>query len=120
MLVVNVGCDYDISQAKSGRPIIPQSIRLRTVNEFKSVDFCFLGKKMLKGKNSQARVVEIFKSLKPDVYVVNDDASDMAYRREIAKKYDIKLVTLKPIHPAGYPEFSTTWMIEKVKNAPTL
>ena len=63
ILVVNVGCDYDISQSKPGRPIMPQLIRLRTVNEFKPVDFCFLGKRLLKSQNSQARVVEIFKSL---------------------------------------------------------
>ena len=119
ILVVNVGCDYDIYQAKPGRPIMPELIRLRTVNEFKSVDFCFLGKRLLKSQNSQARIVGIFESLQPDIYAVNDDASDMAYRRQVAEERGVRLVVLKPVHPVGYPEFSTTWIVEKVKNTPT-
>ena len=114
ILVVNVGCDYDISQSKPGRPIMPQLIRLRTVNEFKPVDFCFLGKRLLKSQNSQARVVEIFKSLQPDIYAINDDASDMTYRRQVAEECGVKLVVLKPVHPVGYPEFSATWIVEKI------
>lgn len=116
ILVVNVGCDYDISQKKPGRPILPETIRLRTVDEFKSVDFCFLGKRKMDDENSQARVVEIFESLKPDVYAVTDDASDMEYRRKITGEHGIELVSIPPVRPTGYPEFSTTWILEKIKS----
>ena len=111
ILVVNVGCDYDISNRKPGRPILPQSIRLRTVNELKSVDYCFLGKQRLSNDNSQARVIEIFESLRPDIYIATNDVSDMDYRRKVARDHGIRLVVISPV----LPSLTTSSIIDKIK-----
>lgn len=117
MLVVNVGPDHDIALAKPGRPILPQTVRLKTVDSFKPVDFCFLGKKLLAGENSQAQAEEVFRLLRPDVYAVTEEAGDMDFRRRAAEKYNVNFQVIPRVFPIGYPDFSTTWIINRIKNS---
>lgn len=115
-LVVGVGPDYDIGKNKGGgRPILNQAVRLKMVDSIKSVDYSFIGKKMFKNGLTQSRNIEVFKKLRPDVNYVNNDASEMDFRKHICRQLGVKLVIAPPYKK--FRNLSTTEIIEKVKKS---
>ena len=115
VLVVGVGSDA-ITRARKGaeRPIVNEHVRLKTIASFKPVDYCFLDNN--DGYEDPLNFIQdVFKNLKPDIYVINDDAFDIAYREELSKKHNLKLVTLKRSCPPEFENISTTKLIEKIK-----
>ena len=115
ILVVVVGSDKMIKRNKSPeRPVLNESIRLKTVASLKPVDFCVMEKTMR--KHPLGHLTEAFKKLRPDFYAINKDAFDIPYRKMIAKKFNVKLVILDRWCPPAFEDISTTKIIEKIKN----
>lgn len=118
ILVVDVGSDLIIKKYKgSKRPIINEKARLRLVDGLKPVDYCVLqeSKEDYIGKDILvAPLFPIFEKLKPDIWVVNDDIESIEIKREVAKRFNIKLVVLERSKDFG--EVSTTKIIEKIKD----
>ena len=57
------------------------------------------------------------KQLKPDVYVVNDDAFDIPGRKEILKRHpNVAMRVLKRWAPKNFDSISTTKIIERIQN----
>ncbi len=114
MLIVGIGTDKGIKKRKGEeRPVLNQDIRMKTVDSFKPVDFTFLNK-LPNHKNLLSQLDVCFNMLKPDFYVVNEDAFDIAYRKKISKKYNVKLVVLKRTCPPEFESISTSKIINKI------
>lgn len=113
IFVVVVGDDASIRDIKGkGRPVVNQHARLKMVDSIKSVDYCFVGSRP---KTHPLSFMEsVFQALKPDKYVVNNDAFDIPKREKLAEDYGMKLVILKRKCPKSFEGVSTTKIIEKV------
>lgn len=116
ILVVAVGSDVSIKEVKGRtRPVLNQSLRLKMVDSLKPVDFCFMGPNPQRGRPLSVNDY-FFKNLRPDLYVVNDDAFDMRSRKEAAEKYGVKLMMLRRSCPKSFEKISTTKIIDKILN----
>ncbi len=115
ILVVGVGSDYMIHRNKAAkRPVLNEYVRLLTVDALRPVDYCFIDKST--PKDHPLAVVEAtFKYLKPDIYVINQDAFDIPYREMLSKKYGVRLAILDRTCPPEFENISTTSLIEKIK-----
>ncbi len=121
ILVVSVGSDYDIGVNKgTGRPILNEHIRLFTISRLKPVDYCFIGRKMRDNNNPLESMAEIFQDLKPDIYIINEDAFDILTRRKLAAENNVPLVVLQRHCPPKFDNISTTKLIQKIKQLPEL
>ena len=114
ILVVAVGPDADAREKGPDRPILNEHVRLHMVQALKSVDYAFINKPA--HSNNTRFLSEVFKLLKPDVYAVNSDVSDMPSRGRAAKKHGVKMVVLERSCPPEFERISTTNLIEKIKN----
>lgn len=118
LLFVGVASDTNIKRYKGKtRPILNQNIRLKTVDSFKPVDYCFLSK-LPNYKNPLSQLKLHFRKLKPDIYVINEDAFNVEYRKKIAEKHNVKLVIAKRTCPLDFEAISTTKIIDKIKKLP--
>lgn len=116
IIVAGVGADADLKVYKGDdRPILNEVVRMKTIDSFKPVDYCFLNKLPTR-KNLLSHLQNNFKKLRPDIYAVNSEAFDIPYRRKIAKKYNVKFVILERNCPKEFEFISTTKIIEKIKN----
>lgn len=116
ILVVAVGCDATTRHVKGeARPILNEHMRLKMVDSLKPVDYCFLDRPTPPGKFVVVPA-GVLDTLKPNVYAINDDASDMEYRKSHLKKFTTQLVVLKREAPPEYEGISTTKIIQKIKN----
>ena len=116
ILVVGVGGDAIIKQLKdNNRPILNEKIRLKTVDSIKPVDYCFIDHTGNK-ENPNLLLEVVFEKLKPNVYVINEDAFGIPYREECAKKYAVNMVILKRWCPTEFENISTSKIIQKIKN----
>lgn len=117
VLIVGVGGDEIISKNKGpNRPILNEHIRLKTIDSFKPVNYCFLD--YVSTKTSPLAILNlVFEKMRPDAYVINEDAFDIPYRKTLANKYGIKLVIIKRRCPAKFNKISTSNIINKIKNA---
>lgn len=114
ILVVEVAHDRLIAKHKgSKRPILPEAARLKMVSGQKPVDYCFLDVPVEGYPLSFFETV--FKLLKPDRYVVNKDAFDMPYRKELAGRHGVELVTIDLWYKPDEIQISTSWIIEQIK-----
>lgn len=116
ILVVAIGDDETIKEYKKPpRPIWNEFARLKMVDSLKPVDYAFL----YRAKDDHPIVLDddFFENLRPDVYAVNRDASNMAYRRKIAEQYQARFIVADEMHPSSFPEFSTTKIIKKILDA---
>jgi len=118
ILVVGLGSDALIRKNKGKeRPILNEKIRLKTVDSFKPVDYCFLIKDKINKDHKLAPLIKTFKSLEPDVAIFNKDAFDIPYRQKVAKAYGVKLVILPRYCPKDFEGISTSKIIAKIKNS---
>jgi len=115
ILVVGTGTDKMIRRYKGPeRPVLNERVRLKTIDSFKPVDYCFLfhipgNKNLLSGLSAH------FKSLKPDIYAINKDAFDIPYRKKVAKKFGVRLVIMGRTCPPEFDAISTSKIIEKIE-----
>lgn len=114
ILVVGIGSDKLIKKFKDDkRPILNNQLRLKMVDSLKPVDIVFLNESGTT-EHPQAINEVAFRNLKPDIYVINKDASDIPYRQTMAKKFGVKLMILNRRCPKEFDDISTTKIIEKI------
>ncbi|QQG45453.1 MAG: adenylyltransferase/cytidyltransferase family protein [Candidatus Sungiibacteriota bacterium] len=114
ILVVAVGDDVSIRDIKGEkRPIFNHHMRAKMINSLKPVDYCLVSSAP-KGR-PLGFMEEMFRRLKPDVYVVNEDAFDIPTRRHLIQKLGIKFAVLKRRCPKKFDQVSTTKLIEKIR-----
>lgn len=117
ILVVGVGNDHILRRNKGkGRPILNQHVRLKMIDSLKPVDYCFLDESG--AKNHPLDIVEGgLKYLKPDIYIINEDASNISYREQLLLKYGIKMKILKRSCPSEFGNISTSDILERIRRA---
>ncbi len=118
ILVVLVPCDENLRQAKGPqRLILNEAERLKMIDSLKPVDYVLQDEIFPSGADVLCRVDQALRELKPEKYVVNDDAFDIPYRREFAKRHNVELVVLGRMQN-GRPEFnelSVSAIVKKIK-----
>jgi rfaE bifunctional protein nucleotidyltransferase chain/domain len=119
ILVVGVGSDALIHSYKGPtRPIQNEYIRLKMIDSLKPIDYVFL--QIIKDPQNMVEefLTFTFEKLRPDVYVINEDASEIPKRKAITEKYGIKLKILPRSCPPEFENISTTNIINKIKKLP--
>ena len=113
ILVVGVGRDATIAKLKGpGRPVNPENNRLYLVAALHDVDFAVLNSEEIStGKIEFAANIE---KLKPDVFVLNDDDSDVASKRELCGRLGIEIKFVSRTVPKELYPTSTTNIIDKI------
>ncbi len=116
ILIVGVGSDKMLRYHKGGnRPILNEHIRLKTIDSFKCVDYSFIDS--VSTPDEPLILLRcVFESLKPDFYLINDDAFDIPYRERVCEEFKVKLIILKRWCPPEFEDISTSKIIEKIKN----
>ncbi len=116
VLVVMAGSDIAVKRDKGEkRPILNEHIRMKIVDALRPVDYCFIDKLLPPEAHPLEYIDYVFAELKPDIYVVNDDAFDTPYRRIIADRCGVKFVILKRSCPPEFEKISTSSIIKKIK-----
>lgn len=120
ILVIMLGADAVIKRDKGEkRPILNEHLRQKMVDSLKPVDYTFLDHVIDSGTHPLYFVDMAIAQLKPDAYVINEDAFDIPYRKQFMEKYkDTALVILPRSAPQEYEAISTTKLIQKIKNIP--
>jgi cytidyltransferase-like protein len=114
LLVVAVGCDKIIKVNKGPkRPILNEEIRLKTIDSLKPVSYCIIDDVSTQ-ENPLLLLDLMMEKLSPDVYVINEDAFNIPYRKQVSEKCGAELVVLKR-KPEDFGGISTTQIIEKMK-----
>jgi len=112
ILIVSVGGDKIIKDLKGNfRPILNQDIRMKMVDSIKPVDFVFLDE-ITTIEDPHEMFKFVFKNLKPDEYVINEDVSDIEKRKKLAKSFGIKMKILNRDCPKEFNFVSTTKIID--------
>lgn len=115
ILVVMVGNDKNVRSYKGGlRPILNESIRLKVVSSLKPVDYALLDCDAKEG-DVFAVLTRVFEDLKPNYYVVNEDAKDIPRRRALAGGHRMGVIVLPRTCPPEFESLSTTAIIDKIQ-----
>ncbi len=114
ILVVGIGSDSVITELKGpGRPVNPENNRLYLVAAMQDVDYAVLNSRELTGgKMDHAPQLE---SLKPDIYVLNSDDSDIQTKKELCKRLGIEIRFVDRIVPPELEPTSSSRIIDKIK-----
>ncbi len=117
ILVVAVSDDKIIKKYKGDkRPILNEHVRLKSVDSLKAVDYAFIDRPIKIGESKLLVAFNyIFSRLKPDVYIINEDARDIEKRREISDRYNVELKILRRWCPKEFEGISTSKIIDKIK-----
>lgn len=89
------------------------------VDSIKAVDYCFIHKNV-EGPFLTTFMNEVLSLLKPDVWVVNGDASEISYREELAKMHATKFCILDRECPPEFEGISTSGIIKKIRSGVTV
>ena len=116
ILVVAIGKDANIKDYKGDkRPIMNEHIRLKMVDGMKPVDYALLDTYDAPKENQLILIDKLIEMLKPDVYLIKNDAFNIPYREEIAKRHNLELVVLGREILPGAGDISTSDIIRKIK-----
>jgi cytidyltransferase-like protein len=113
ILIVGIGRDEIIAKLKgSGRPVNPENNRLYLVAAMQDVDYAVLNSRELgEHKIDFKQILEV---LRPDVFVVNSDDSDVAAKRALCDDLGIEIRIVERTVPAELEPTSTTRIIDKI------
>ena len=119
ILVVLVGSDHNLKVYNKGpgRPILNEHVRLKTVDSLKPVDYALLDPDV-ENNDMLGYFPELFRTFKPDFYIVNKDAFDLARRYELVEGTPTKIIVLERTCPPEFNEISTSKIIEKIQSVP--
>jgi rfaE bifunctional protein nucleotidyltransferase chain/domain len=116
ILVVMVGADKVINRNKGkARPILNEYVRVKMIDSLKPVDYTIIDNFVPADQHPLHQIDTVIEELRPDVYVVNQDAFDLPYRRTFAEKHGTKLMILERNCPPEFEKISTSKIIEKIK-----
>lgn len=116
ILVVALGNDFLIKKIKGEkRPILTQEIRAKTVSSLKPVDYCAI-EPIFNTEDTLSGLKQALQKLKPDVYCINEDASNINYRKNFCQNLGINLKVFKRTCPEEFDEISTSKIIGKIKD----
>lgn len=115
IVIVAVGDDRILSIKGPDRPILNESIRIKMVDSIKAVDYCFIHKNT-QGLFLNSFMEEILTLLHPDIWVVNKDATEIPFRRDLAKEHGVIFHVLERECPPEFENISTSNIIKKIKN----
>jgi D-beta-D-heptose 7-phosphate kinase/D-beta-D-heptose 1-phosphate adenosyltransferase len=117
ILVLGVGEDKALKLKGEDRPILNQYIRVKMVDSQKPVDFAFIHDTAEDDSgHDNSFLTRILENLKPDIWVVNQDASEIEYRQELANMHGVELKVLERVCPPEYDNVSTTKIINKIRS----
>jgi bifunctional ADP-heptose synthase (sugar kinase/adenylyltransferase) len=117
VLVVVVGSDETVRRDKrGGRPILNEHLRVKMIDSLKPVDYVLTDYVISEDAHPLKLFDLLFEKLRPDAYVVNEDAFDLPYRRDLAKKHRVSLVVLPRTAPKEFEGISTTKIIDRLRN----
>lgn len=111
ILIVALGSRQAITEYKGKGPILNDALRIKMLDSLRQVDYVFLDKT----PNLEALLKSVFAKLKPDYYVINEDAQLIAMRQKLADEFKVKLVILKRECPSEYENISTSKIIALIK-----
>ncbi len=116
ILVVGVGRDSIISQLKGpGRPVNPENNRLYLVAAMQDVNYAVLNDEKLSAGKIDFR--NIMQKLRPDVFVLNEDDTGIAEKKELCHQLGVSMKFVKRIVPPELEPTSTTRIIDKINFA---
>ena len=114
ILVVGVGRDKIISDLKGpGRPVNPENNRVYLVAALEDVNYAVLNDLKLVTK-TKIDFKNILDSLRPDVFVLNDDDSGIKEKQELCDSLGVMLEFVTRIVPPELEATSTTRIIDKI------
>lgn len=113
ILVVGIGRDSVIAQLKGpGRPVNPEANRLYLVAAMQDVDYAVLNSPdLLPGKMDHAPILE---NLRPHVYVINDDDSEIEIKRALCSRLGITMQFVSRVVPGELEPTSSSRIIDKI------
>jgi cytidyltransferase-like protein len=97
------------------RPIIPQGARVKHLDSLKPIDYTVLDDFSQDYDNPLYAIEYAIELLKPDVYVINEDAFDIPSREKFCKKFGTRLELLSRTCPEDFEGISTSKIINKIK-----
>ncbi len=115
ILVVAVGSDAILKTRKGEqRPIQSELIRIRAVDALKPVDYCFIDS-VSTPTDLLAILPFVFSQLRPDIYIINNDAFSIDRRQAFADAFGIPMVIQERTCPPEFREISTTNIINQIQ-----
>ncbi|MGA2417789.1 MAG: adenylyltransferase/cytidyltransferase family protein [Candidatus Staskawiczbacteria bacterium] len=116
VLVVAVGSDSAIKKLKGpGRPVSSQNNRVYLVASIENVDYAILGSEAGNMKKGKIDFYDIAKNLRPDIFVLNNDDSNIAEKQKMCDNFGIKLILVERIVPDFLKGVSSTGIIKQIK-----
>ena len=109
-LYVSVGSDKTIEQLKNRKPIYNENERLYIISRIKNVKKAFIG-----SGEGLMDYIEEFKTIAPDIFVVNHDGDSLEKLR-LCRETGTQYIVLPREPKKGLPIRSTTKIIEDIKN----
>lgn len=116
ILVVMIGRDRVIQRDKGPqRPIVSDHLRMKLIDSLKPVDYVFLDDIISEEAHPLLYIDQVLEKLRPDIYVINQDAFDIPYRENFSQKHGVELKILERTCPPEFDAVSTSKLIEKIK-----
>ncbi len=117
ILVVGVASDATRRKERGpARPILNEHLRLAMVNGLRPVDYTFLISELAKsGEYPHRPLGTIFERLQPDMYIINDDVSDLKGKKKFVESFGVRFLALSRSCPPEFEKISTTNIIKKIK-----
>ena len=114
VLVVGVGSDKVVRELKgSERPVNPENNRAYLVSALETVDFAVINEEEI--SEGKIDFAHMFKLLKPDVFVLNDDDSGLVQKEEFCRDNNIEFKTVSRTVPEFLTPVSSTHIINRKK-----
>ncbi len=115
ILVVGVGRDEDIKRHKGDkRPILNEHVRLKMIDSLKPVDYTFFIKPPASGAHLASPLIEVFHTLRPDIYATNDEATDLNWYVVNCREAGVSFSILHRNAPPEFDDISTTKITKKI------
>lgn len=115
ILVVEVAHDALIRKHKGGnRPFRKEAERLKLVSSLRAVDYCFLDFPV--DGDPLVLIGEVFIRLQPNIYVINNDAFNIPYRKNLCRIHGVRLVICDRCCPPEFEGVSTTQIITQIES----
>jgi cytidyltransferase-like protein len=113
ILVVGVGRDSTLRALKGpGRPVNPEINRLYLVAAMHDVDYAVLNSQAIVG--DKIDFAPIIEKLRPDIFILNDDDSDVRPKKTLCHTLGIEIKFVSRIVPEELIPTSTTNIIDKI------